>query len=162
MMASAFWMDERQGFSIKIDFFQFKNLNEKKILLKRPIDQDPSSFLLLIKECTQKLSKKLCKRFTRIIKVSTGHLLSRCKIGHTLQTVSHKNGLSGALLYEWVLAAQWCHSFYLAHLLQVHSKFGLNYFSFHKNILWDLFEPWLLPSRPLKQNLGVLFLFSSN
>lgn len=104
----------------------------------------------------------MCKRFTRIIKVSIRHSLSLCEIGYTLKMVSHKNGLSGALIYEWVLVAQWCHSFYLAHLLQVHSKFGLNYFSFHKNILWDLFEPQLLPSCPLRQNPGVLLLFSSN
>lgn len=63
---------------------------------------------------------------------STRHSLSLCKIGCVLKMVSHKNELSGALLCEWVLVAQWGHSFYLAHLLQVHSKFGLNYFSFHK------------------------------
>lgn len=77
--------------------------------------------------------------------------------------VSHRNELSGALLCEWVLAAQWGHSFYLAHLLRVHSKFGLNYFSFHKKIFCGIFlNPDYFLLAPLKQKPGVLFLFSSN
>lgn len=159
------WISRRLFFKDRFfkrnKFEQFKNLNEN-ILLKRQIDQNSSPFLLPIKEFTQKIYKKLRKRFTRIIKVSTRRSLSFCKIGYTLKMVSHKSGLSGALIYEWILVAQWCHSFLFGPLLQVHSKFGLNYFFFHKNILWDLFEPWLLPSCPLKQNPGVLFLFSSN
>lgn len=72
---------------------------------------------------------------------STRHSLSLCKIGCVLKMVSHKNELSGTLLCEWVLAAQWGHSF----IWPIYCKYILNLaliiFSFHKNILWDLFEP---------------------
>lgn len=116
--------DELQRFSVKIDFSRETNLNNLLWEFKWKNNCISMAnwliyffFLLLIKEFTQKLWKKLCERFKRIIKVSTRHSLSHCKIGYTLKMVSHKNGVSEALLYEWVLVAQWCHSFYLAHLL---------------------------------------------
>lgn len=72
---------------------------------------------------------------------STRHSLSLCKIGRVLKMVSHKNGLSEALLCEWALAAQWGIHF----IWPIYCKYILNLaliiFPFTKNILWDLFEP---------------------